>query len=80
MLFNSRPIMNKSLSEYCNSSIQKSIQKMTQPSIILERKIIEKKNTSAFHIDNIYSFFIFLSMSSITYCFYTIFRKDGAKV
>lgn len=69
MIFQRYAIMNKPLREYCQLSIQKSIQRMSHQSMI-ERSLIQQSNLSKYTINSVYSLFSFLSISAITYWFY----------
>lgn len=69
MLFQSYAIMNKPLRDYCQLSIQKSIQRMSHQSMI-ERSLIQQTSLRKYTINDIYSFFTFLSISAITLWFY----------
>lgn len=68
---------NHSVNEYCRNSLQRSIQKITEqansernePYKKYEKSVANDEN-SPDHSKNIYPFLIFLSISTLTYCFY----------
>ncbi len=70
-------LINHSINEYCRNSLQMSIQKITKQANEDRNETFKKYENlftnfenSSDYSKNVYPFLFFLSISTITYCFY----------